>query len=217
MNDHRAFVLAQTQVAPVPGIPELWLHQATEAMPLWSATEAFLEAHGAPLPFWAFPWAGGLGLARYILDHPEEVRGLRVLDFAAGSGLVALAALKAGARSAVGVDIDPFAVEAMRLNAALNALHLEASDQDVLEGETPDVDLVVVGDAFYEQPLAGRLSRWLDGLTVPAWVGDPGRNHLPPGMRIKGEVPVADVHGLEGSHRGRCTIWEWGRSQASRG
>ncbi|HLJ72108.1 MAG TPA: 50S ribosomal protein L11 methyltransferase, partial [Roseiarcus sp.] len=135
--DRRAFILANTRVLPVPHAPEIALHLADEAVALWQKTEEELGAIGLPPPFWAFAWAGGQALARYVLDHPEVVVGKRVLDFASGSGLVAIAAAKAGAKNVEACEIDEFAIDAIGLNAALNEVavaprlgDLVGSDED---------------------------------------------------------------------------------------
>ena len=130
--DHRAFILANTVKLSCPLVPELTLHLAHEAVPIWHSTEEELGEIGLPPPFWAFAWAGGQALARYILDHPEFIQGKSGVDLASGSGLVALAALKAGAISVLAADIDPFAASAMRLNADLNGVVLEVTTEDLL-------------------------------------------------------------------------------------
>lgn len=182
VRDHAAFVRAETRARPVPIAPEISLRVADEAVPLWSRTEEQLAEIGLPPPFWAFAWAGGQALARYLLDHPEAARGRRVLDVGSGSGLVAIAAMKAGAASALAVDIDPFALAAIAINAADNGVRIEASGGDPIEGQRPAVDLVTVGDLFYERDTAARLLDWLDGFLaegVPVLIGDPGRSYLP--------------------------------------
>ena len=145
-------------------------------------TEEELAEIGLPPPFWAFAWAGGQGLARYVLDHPELVRGKRVLDFATGSGLVAIAAAKAGAASVLAVDIDPFCAAAVALNAELNGVGV-AFDSDDLIGETGDWDVVLAGDVFYDRAFADRLGAVvrgaLPGVAPTSLVGDPGRSYLP--------------------------------------
>ena len=180
--DPAAFVRANTRARPVPHAPEITLHVADEAVPLWTKTEEELEAIGLPPPFWAFAWAGGQGLARHLLDHPDLVAGRRVLDMGAGSGLVAVAAMRAGAAHVRACDIDPFALAAIGLNAAANGVAVEACGDDLIGSPHPAVDLVTVGDLFYERDLAERLLLWLDGFLargVSVLVGDPGRSYLP--------------------------------------
>ena len=140
----RAFVAANTEILPVPHCPEIRLHVATEALPLWEKTEEELGEIGLPPPFWAFAWAGGQALARYLLDTPEAVRGKRVLDLGSGSGLVSIAAMVAGARSALAADPDRWAEAASGLNAELNGVAIETWTEDLLNGAVPPVDLVAV-------------------------------------------------------------------------
>lgn len=206
-----AFVRAETRLLPVPLVPELSLHVADEAVPLWSKTEEELAEAGLPPPFWAFAWAGGQALARFLLDNPETVRGRRVLDVGSGSGLVALAAMKAGAAQATAVDVDRFALAAIALNAAANGVAIAVSGVDPIGRQRPAVDLVTVGDLFYERDLAERLLAWLDGFLaagVPVLVGDPGRSYLPR-ARLEElasyETPV--TRDLEDAEIKRSTVW----------
>ena len=178
----RAFVLRHTRVRPVPGLEEIRLHLADQVLPLWHAVEAETGDADPPLPYWAFAWAGGLALGRYLRDHPEAVRGRRVFDLASGSGLCAIAALNAGATEAAGADIDPFAVAAIELNAHANGRRVTAVRRDVLGEEPPDVDVILAGDCWYEQGLAGRVLPWLlraREREIDVLVGDPGRRYLP--------------------------------------
>ncbi len=174
-------ITERTVPAAVPLVPELRLYTATELTPLWHATAEVLERDDLS-PFWAFPWAGGQALARYVLDHPELVRGRRVLDFGAGSGLCAIAAMRAGARAALACDIDPYVPHAVRLNAALNDVQVDATSEPLLGEELDDVEVVLAGDIFYEQALSERAMRWLAehaGRGVLALAGDPGRIYTP--------------------------------------
>jgi predicted nicotinamide N-methyase len=159
-------------------VPELKLHLATEVVPLWHATEEELAKIGVPPPYWAFAWAGGQALARYILDNPALVRGKRVLDIGAGSGMVGLAASKAGAAHVLAADIDAFSCAAIRLNAAANSCDI-AITQDDLIGTSGDWEVILVGDLFYERPLAERLLAWLAPMDAVALLGDPGRTYFP--------------------------------------
>ena len=159
-------------------VPEITLYLASEVVPLWHATEEELVKIGVPPPYWAFAWAGGQALARYVLDNHHLVRGKRVLDIGAGSGLVGIAASKAGATSVLAADIDGFACAAIRLNAAANACDI-AVTQDDLIGTRGGWDVILVGDLFYERPLAERLLAWLAPLDILALLGDPGRNYFP--------------------------------------
>lgn len=172
------FIRTNARLMAPPLVPEIKLHLASEVVPLWRATEEELATQGVPPPYWAFAWAGGQALARHVLDHPALVRGRRVLDIGAGSGLVGLAAVKAGAAEVLAADIDSFACAAIRLNAAANECAL-AVTQDDLIGRTGDWDVILVGDLFYERPLAERLLAWLQPLGAEALLGDPGRNYFP--------------------------------------
>ena len=179
--DKAAFIEANTVLLPVPHAPEIRLYVADEVTDLWHKTEEDMAKIGLPPPFWAFAWAGGQGLARYIIDHPETVRGKRVLDFGSGSGLVAIAAILAGAQSVEAVDIDPFAVEAMRLNAAINGVSLSIRCADVV-GQTGEWGTVLAGDICYDRDMTLRVLDWLKELQrsgVDAIIGDPGRAFLP--------------------------------------
>ena len=172
------FITTNAALIAPPLVPEIALYLATEVVPLWRATEDELAEIGVPPPYWAFAWAGGQALARYLLDHPETVAGKRVLDIGAGSGLVAIAAARAGATSVLAADIDAFSIAAIRLNAAANGTII-AVTQDDLIGTEGDWDVILVGDLFYERPLAERLLAWLKILDRPALLGDPGRSYFP--------------------------------------
>ena len=172
------FIRTNARLMAPPLVPEIKLHLASEVVPLWRATEEELAKEGVPPPYWAFAWAGGQALARYVLDHPALVRGRRVLDIGAGSGLVGLAAVKAGAAQVLAADIDAFACAAIRLNAVANHCAL-AVTQDDLIGKVGSWDVILVGDLFYERPLAERLLAWLEPLGAEALLGDPGRNYFP--------------------------------------
>ncbi|MEE7474889.1 methyltransferase [Methylobacterium hispanicum] len=178
-----SFILANTALRPVPHAPEIRLHVADEATALWQRTEEELEAIGLPPPFWAFAWAGGQALARYLLDNPDLCAGARVLDFASGSGLCAVAAARAGAARVLASDLDPFALPAIALNAAANGVaeRIAATAEDLI-GRTPEADLVLAADIFYERDLAARVGDWLGDLAARGTrvlVGDPGRSYLP--------------------------------------
>lgn len=172
------FIRANTALIAPPLVPEIKLHLATEVVPLWRATEEELEKIGVPPPYWAFAWAGGQALARYVLDHPSLIAGKQVLDVGSGSGLVGLAAAKAGAASVLTADIDAFACESIKLNAAANALDIAVTQDDMI-GQPGDWDIILVGDLFYERPLAERLLAWLMSLKTMTLLGDPGRSYFP--------------------------------------
>jgi predicted nicotinamide N-methyase len=166
----------------VPGIPGIRLHLADDVAPLWHATEAALGLAGAPIPFWAFAWAGGRGLSRFLQERPDEVNGRRVLDLATGSGLVAIAASLAGASAVTAADIDPFAEAAVRMNARANGVRIAFVGRDLLDDEPPDVDVLLVADTWYETPLAERVLPWIRAAGrrgIRVLVGDPGRRYLP--------------------------------------
>ena len=172
----REILSARLTLATPALLPELRLYRAGPASGLARL------ASGGGAPYWAYPWAGGLALARYLLDHPETVAKKRVLDLGAGGGLVAIAAMKAGARQATAIDVDPDAMAAIALNAEANAVAVEAVCGDPLDGPAPDVDLVLVGDLFYEAGLAARVTAFLDRCRlagIAARIGDPGRAPLP--------------------------------------
>jgi len=176
------FIKANAVLSRAPLVPEIALYLASEVVPLWRATEDELAKIGLPPPYWAFAWAGGQALARYVLDHPEIVRGKRVLDIGAGSGLVGLAAVKAGAAEVLAADIDAFACAAIRLNAAANPwandCAIIVTEEDMI-GAARAWDVILVGDLFYERPLAERLLAWLGPLGATALLGDPGRTYFP--------------------------------------
>ncbi|WP_114946875.1 class I SAM-dependent methyltransferase [Microvirga calopogonii] len=210
--DPVAFIRSETRLRPVPHAPEISLHVADEATELWQKTEEELGEIGLPPPFWAFAWAGGQALARYILDHPEMVRGRRVLDFASGSGLVAIAAMKAGAAEVTACDIDPFAVAAMGINAAANAVSITPLQSDIV-GQDGGWDTVLAGDICYERDLADRVIRWLSDLSgrgATVLIGDPGRSYLPKG-RLESlaayEVPVTRT--LEDADIKKSNVWRF--------
>ena len=204
-------IRAGTELRPVPLVPEIRLYQATDPIGLWQRTE---QAEGAEVdpPFWAFAWAGGQALARYLLDHPEAVRGRRVIDIASGSGLVAIAAVRAGAAAVTAYDIDPLAAAAIGVNAVANGVTVLAVCADLLdEAPPPGTDLVLVADAFYQRELAGQVMRfleWSQARGVAVMAGDFGRTYLPRDRL----TPLAsyDVPGLgavEDSDVKRTTIW----------
>jgi predicted nicotinamide N-methyase len=203
-----------TRLRPVPLVPEIWLHQGDDPVSLWQRTELAAGRTGLDPPFWAFAWAGGQALARYVLDHPEAVRGRHAIDIASGSGLVAIAAAKAGAAAVTAYDIDPLAAAAIGMNADANGVTVLAVCADVLDEDglpDPGPDLVLVADAFYERDLAGKVMRFLEraharGAAVLA--GDFGRAYLPRDRLTalaSYDVPVLRV--LEDSDTKRTTIW----------
>ena len=209
--DPAAFILANTRLQPVPHAPGISLWLADEVTPLWRLTEEELGEIGLPPPFWAFAWAGGQGLARWLLDHPAEVAGKRVLDLAAGSGLVGVAAMKAGAASVLCADIDPFCAAAVGLNAEANRVALGFTDADLLDTPPPDVDVICAGDVFYERPMAERVRAWLSAAAargVRVLVGDPLRTYFPKGgFDLLAEYEVPTTRELEDSAVKRTRVW----------
>ncbi len=197
-------------IAEPPLLPGIRLHLATEITPIWHATEALLAEANIPPPFWAFPWAGGQALARYVLDRPELVAGKRILDFGAGSGLVGIAAAKAGAASVLAADIDPVACLVIGLNAALNDVAIETTDRDVIDAPV-GADIVLVGDMCYERPLAERLTAWLRleaarGILV--LLGDPGRTYRPAeGLEERARYTVPTSLELEDRETREGVVW----------
>lgn len=209
-RDPGAFVQRQTLPERPALIPEIALHLASEALPLWQASETELERMGLPPPYWAFAWAGGQALARWILDNPDVVRGKRVLDFGSGSGLVAIAAAMAGAGAVTACDIDPFALAAIRLNAALNGVELALLERDPID-EAGDWQVVLAGDICYEQPLATRSFAWLQRLAgrgAAVYLGDPKRTYMPrSGLSRVAHYAVPTTKAIEDSDLRNATVW----------
>lgn len=205
------FILANTRLQAPPHTPELALHLADEITPIWKMTEEALSEIGIPPPFWAFAWAGGQALARYLLDNRQEVAGRRVVDFASGSGIVAIAAMRAGASSVLAADIDSFCEAAIGLNAAANGVEVAFTDQDLLNGPPPPADLILAGDICYEKPLAERVMSWLrlaqaNGARV--LIGDPGRSYFPRhGLTKLAEYQVPTTRELEDMAVKKTAVW----------
>lgn len=209
----QGFIRGHTRLRPVPLVPEIRLYQADEPISLWQRTECVAGRTGLDPPFWAFAWAGGQALARYVLDHPVAASGRRVIDIASGSGVVAIAAAKAGAAAVTAYDIDPLAVAAIGINAGANGVAISASCDDVLDdgAEAAGADLILVADAFYERDLAGRVMTFLEqarGLGVTFLAGDFGRAFLPRDrLRPLATYDVPAMRTLEDSDIKRTTIW----------
>ena len=180
--ERRSFIRAHTTVGPAPFVAEIRLHLGGEAMPLWEAAALADARLPVPPPYWAWPWAGGQALARYVLDHPGLVGGRRVADIGSGGGIVALAAALAGARTVTAIDIEPYATEAARLNAKVNGVVLQLVEADPV-GTDDGWDVVLAGDVWYEAELAAHLGPWLRSLAgrgALVLTGDLGRAYLPP-------------------------------------
>ncbi|TXM88882.1 methyltransferase [Methylobacterium sp. WL116] len=209
-----AFIRANTRLLPVAHAPEIVLHVADEATELWQKTEDELAEIGLPPPFWAFAWAGGQALARYLLDNPEIAAGRRVLDFASGSGLVAIAAARSGAASVLASDLDAFAIAAIPLNAAANGVsgRIATSSADLI-GTVPDVDLVLAADIFYERDLAGAVGDWLGRLHAAGTtvlIGDPGRSYLPRArLEAIASYAVPVTRALEDAEINQSHVWRF--------
>lgn len=215
--DPQRFVAENTTVETTPLVPELRLRLASEVVPLWQATEDQLAEIGLPPPYWAFAWAGGQALARYLLDRPETVRGRRVLDFAAGSGLVAIAAARAGAARVEASEIDRFALQAIALNAQLNAVAVTVLAEDVLAdtgGPTAERqwDVVLAGDVCYERPMAEKVFAFLRAQAragALVLLGDPGRAYLPKaGLQRLTAYAVKTTRELEDSDVRNAVVWQ---------
>jgi predicted nicotinamide N-methyase len=210
--DPAIFIRRNTAITAPPLVPEIRLHLATEITPIWQATEETLARSALPPPFWAFAWAGGQALARYLLDHPEVVAGRSVLDFGAGSGLVAIAAAKAGAASVLAAEIDHFAAAAIAANAALNEVAIAVTTADVLDTCDPRWEVVTAGDVCYERPMAERVAAWLRVLSARGrlvLLGDPGRAYLPSyDMRQRARYLVPTSRELEDRDSRDGVVWE---------
>jgi predicted nicotinamide N-methyase len=197
--DPEAFIRANTALEAPAMVPEFKLWLASEYVPIWQATEAWMEEQNIDPPYWAFCWPGGQAIARYLLDHPEEVRGKRVIDFAAGSGVSSMAAVWAGAASVLANDIDRLSLVAARLNAAANGLAFDVSHEDWLAGPeaSPEADVVIAGDVCYEREMSARALDWLRSHARAGrlvLLGDPGRNYFSAqGLeeRVRYEIPTS--------------------------
>jgi len=207
----RAFVLRHTHLRPVPGLEEVRLHLADEALPLWHAAQIETGDPDAALPYWAFAWAGGLAIGRYVREHPEAVAGRRVFDLASGSGLCAIAALHAGASAVTGADIDDFAAAAIALNARANARRITVAHRDVLDDDPPEVDVILAGDCWYDARLAERVLPWLHRAQdrgIDVLMGDPGRRYLPTNDLVElASYDVRTTTELEDLERKRAGVY----------
>jgi predicted nicotinamide N-methyase len=210
--DPAVFIRRNTAIAAPPLVPEIRLHLATEITPIWQATEETLARAGVAPPFWAFAWAGGQALARFLLDHPREIAGRAVLDFGAGSGLVAIAAAKAGAARVLAAEIDPFGVAAIIANAELNKVSIAVTSADLLDTIDASREVVTAGDVCYERPMADRVTPWLAALGSRGslvLLGDPGRAYLPrTGMIERARYVVATSRELEDRDEREAIVWQ---------
>jgi predicted nicotinamide N-methyase len=206
------FVRSNTAIAAPPLVPEICLHLATKITPIWQASEETLARGQVPPPFWAFAWAGGQALARYLLDHPETVAGHEVLDICSGSGIVAIAAAKAGAARVTAAEIDPFAAAAIALNAPLNGVTVAVETRDLLDRTTAGWSVVLAGDVCYEEPMASRAIALLRRIAARgrlALLGDPGRAYLPrEGLVELARYVVPVSRELEDREAREGVVWE---------
>jgi predicted nicotinamide N-methyase len=213
MTDPAAFIRANTRLLAPPLVPEILLHLAEESLPIWQRTEEELGEMNVPPPYWAFAWAGGQALARYLLDHPAEVSGRTVLDLGSGSGLTAIAAVRAGATRVLAADIDPLARVAVALNAEANAVEVATTATDLLAAPPESYQAILVGDLFYERALAERVAAFIDAAGAngtPVLIGDPGRNYFPRERfeaAARYEVPV--TRELEDALVKHTAVWRW--------
>ena len=207
-----SFILANTKLLAPPLVPEIKLHLAEESLPIWRKTEEELGEEGLPPPYWAFAWAGGQALARYILDNQGLVAGKRVIDLGSGSGLTAIAVMQAGATRVLACDIDAFAVAACQLNATTNGVDVEITSRDVLAGVPPPAEVVLIGDLYYERALADRVTEFAraakdSGASVIA--GDPQRSYFPKNQfQPMAEYYVEVTRELEDGEVKRTAVWQ---------
>ena len=214
--DPATFVRNNTTISAPPLVPEIRLHLASEISPIWHAAEEILARGAVPPPFWAFAWVGGQALARYLLDHPEQVARQIVLDFGSGSGLVAIAAAKAGAARVLAADIDHFAAAAIAMNAAVNEVQVTVTAAELVDTSDERWDIVTAGDVCYEQPMAERVTMWLRRLAQRGCLvllGDPGRAYLPANsLHERGRYLVPTSRDLEDREIRDGVVWQVLRS-----
>jgi len=208
-----AFIRANTKLLRPPLVPEIALHLAEESLAIWQKTEEELGAMNVPPPYWAFAWAGGQALARFMLDNPEHVAGKRVVDLGSGSGLSAIAAVKAGARCVLAADIDRMALAAIALNVAANDVAIATTSDDLLRGSLPSADVVLVGDLFYERALADKVLACVEAAAANetlVLVGDPKRNYFPTDrFEVCAEYRVPVTRDLEDAEIKQTAVWRF--------
>ncbi|MBW8733993.1 MAG: methyltransferase [Asticcacaulis sp.] len=215
MSDARAFIEANTAPSPVPSVPEIRLWQASAVTPIWEMTESELDRAQLPPPFWAFPWAGGQALARYLLDHPDTVRGKTVVDIASGSGLVAIAAAMAGAASVIANDIDSYSAAAIALNADLNGVAIAVETGDLLAGAPRAVDVYLAGDIAYEKSMSSAMLSFFSRAAAQGssvLIGDPHRSYFPEGLKRMADYDIVTVADIEDSGIKAATVWAIGKA-----
>ena len=206
----RAFVRRHTRLQDVAEVPGLRLHLADDVTALWHRTGEFLGLADPPLPYWAFAWSGGLGIARYLRDNPEVVAGRSVVDVGTGSGLCAIVAARLGAATVLAVDVDPFAAAAVELNARVNRVHIAFSGRDPLDEPPLDCDVLLAGDVSYEGPMAERMTAWLRAAAANGarvLIGDPGRAYLPPGLERVAGYRVRTSREIEEAELTEATVY----------
>ena len=212
ITDASAFIRANTRVLCPPLVPEIRLHLAEESVPIWQKTEEALGEMNVPPPYWAFAWAGGQALARYVLDNPGLFDGRSVLDLGSGSGLTAIAARMAGAKSVLANDIDALSLEAVRLNAAFNGIVVETSQADLLAAPPAPFDVILAGDLFYERQLADTVTVFIERAAsngALVLIGDPQRNYFPRDRFTQiAEYRVPVTRELEDSEIKRTAVWQ---------
>jgi predicted nicotinamide N-methyase len=208
----KSFIRSNTELLVPPLVPEIKLHLAVETVPIWLKTEEELGEINVPPPYWAFAWAGGQALARYLLDHPETCRGQHVIDLGCGSGLTAIAAVMTGARSVIAADIDTYALTACRLNADANGVTFDVTSADLLSAPPQSAGVILVGDLFYERPLAERVLAYIDAAKAKGaavYIGDPQRTYFPRDrftLLARYEVPV--TRDLEDAEIKKTAVWQ---------
>jgi predicted nicotinamide N-methyase len=207
-----AFIAANTRLLSPPLVPEIRLYLAEESVPIWQKTEEELGEMNVPPPFWAFAWAGGQALARYLLDNPQLAAGASVIDLGAGSGLTSIAAKLAGARAVLAADIDAFSLAAIRLNAKVNGVDVDVTGDDLLAREPSEADVILVGDLFYERELAGRVTAYVEKAAAAGarvLIGDPKRSYFPAGrFTLAAEYQVPVTRELEDAEIKRTSVWK---------
>lgn len=211
-DERQRFIQAQTRLEPVPLAPEISIYAASLITPLWTATQETLDLHDLEPPFWAFAWAGGQALARFVLDHPDLVRGRAVFDFASGSGMVGIAARLAGAARVLCGDIDAVACAAARMNASAAGVEIETSPEDQVGRDLEGFDVILAGDVFYDRSAADRFAPWFASLASSGrlvLVGDPGRAYFPGGLEPLASYDVPVPFDLESATTKPATVYRY--------